>query len=155
MTEIWILVQQREGAIEDPTFGLAAEARRLIDDLGGTGRVAAVALGAFGAHGLKKSLADLPDAAQRLEWWDTAARYHLMHALALGLAAYLVGKVDWSGTAWTGWAFQMGILLFCGSLYVMPLTGWKMLGAVTPLGGLGLLMGWLLLILGALKWPAT
>ena len=123
--------------------------------LAGINGFLAVALGAFGAHGLKKSLADLPDAAQRLEWWETASRYHLVHALALGLAAYLVGKVDWSGTTWTGWAFQVGIILFCGSLYIMTLTGYRALGAVTPLGGLGLLAGWLLVVLGALKWPAS
>lgn len=109
----------------------------------------AVALGAFGAHGLKKYLADLPDAAQRLAWWETASRYHLTHALALGLLAFLVGRSGGVLTSWSGGTFQAGILLFSGSLYVMTLTGWKFLGAVTPLGGLGLLSGWLLLVMAA------
>jgi len=111
----------------------------------------AVAMGAFGAHGLKKQLAALPDLAQRLEWWETAARYQMYHALALGLLAVLATRVTWGGTTAAGWAFQLGILFFSGSLYVMTVTGWRMLGAVTPLGGLGLLTGWVLLFLAAAR----
>ena len=111
----------------------------------------AVAMGAFGAHGLKKQLAALPDMAQRLEWWETAARYQMYHALALGLLAVLATRVNWSGITAAGWAFQLGILVFSGSLYVMTLSGWQKLGAVTPLGGLGLLVGWVLLFLAAAR----
>lgn len=104
----------------------------------------AVALGAFGAHGLKTRLADLPDLTQRLDWWQTAAHYHLGHALALGLMAYLAGRNPGALTTAGGWFLIAGIVLFSGSLYAMTLTGVKALGAITPLGGICLLAGWAL-----------
>ncbi|MBU2502167.1 MAG: DUF423 domain-containing protein [bacterium] len=104
----------------------------------------AVALGAFGAHGLKTRLAHLPDQAQRLDWWQTAAHYHLTHALALVLMAYLAARVPGALTTAGGWFLLAGILLFSGSLYAMTLTGVKALGAITPLGGVCLLAGWAL-----------
>jgi uncharacterized membrane protein YgdD (TMEM256/DUF423 family) len=116
----------------------------------------AVALGAFGAHGLKSRLASHPEAARRLDWWQTAASYHLAHALAIGLAG-LIAKTAPGGTVHgnlpccAGWAFGLGTLLFSGSLYVMALTGLRKLGAVTPLGGLGLLAGWACLLAAALQ----
>lgn len=103
----------------------------------------AVALGAFGAHGLSARLSDVPDAAKRLGWWQTAAHYHLLHALALGLVALLIVKVG--AARYAGSAFVLGTLLFSGSLYVMALGGPRWLGAVTPLGGLSLLAGWAVL----------
>ena len=109
----------------------------------------AVALGAFGAHGLAGRLQELADGAQRLEWWRTAAHYHLVHALALGLAAWVAGQIPGALPRVAGWAFLGGILLFSGSLYAMTLTGIRGLGAVTPLGGLGLLAGWVCLFLAA------
>ncbi len=102
----------------------------------------AVALGAFGAHGLKTWLADKEDGPQRLEWWEKAAHYHLTHALAITLAAYLLTKGPNTWARVSGWAFSVGILLFCGSLYVMTLNGVRGLGAVTPIGGLLFLLGW-------------
>jgi uncharacterized membrane protein YgdD (TMEM256/DUF423 family) len=102
----------------------------------------AVALGAFGAHGLKAQLAPLADGAQRLEWWNTAAHYHLMHALALGLVAWLASRAPSAKVLVATLAFVFGIVLFSGSLYLMTLTGQRWLGAVTPLGGLGFLVGW-------------
>lgn len=106
----------------------------------------AVALGAFGAHGLKRMLAAAPDAAQRLDWWQTAAHYHLAHALALGLVAALAPQVAGRLPAAAGWLLLGGILLFSGSLYAMTLTGARALGAVTPVGGVCLLAGWLCLL---------
>jgi uncharacterized membrane protein YgdD (TMEM256/DUF423 family) len=113
----------------------------------------AVALGAFGAHGLKTRLADSADVARRLGWWDTASHYHLVHALALGLLALAVERVPlaWLGRA--GVAMLVGIALFSGSLYAMTLSGVTALGAVTPLGGLAFLVGWLSLGIGALRAP--
>ena len=101
----------------------------------------AVALGAFGAHGLRSSMEALEDGAKRLEWWGTAAQYHLIHALAIGLAAVLVARAPGPGAV-AGVAFSVGCLLFSGSLYTMTLTGVRALGAVTPLGGLAFLVGW-------------
>jgi uncharacterized membrane protein YgdD (TMEM256/DUF423 family) len=103
----------------------------------------AVALGAFGAHGLKARLADVADGVKRLAWWETAAHYHLMHALALGLVAFVVARAPVARVA--GFAFVIGTLLFAGSLYAMALGGPRWLGAVTPLGGLSLLAGWAIL----------
>jgi uncharacterized membrane protein YgdD (TMEM256/DUF423 family) len=102
----------------------------------------AVALGAFGAHGLRARLGPLPDGEVRLEWWTTAAHYHLVHALALAAIAFLATRSSSSAVAVAAIGFVLGIILFCGSLYVMALTGVRALGAVTPFGGLAFLVGW-------------
>ena len=102
----------------------------------------AVALGAFGAHGLRSRLESLPDGAKRLEWWNTAAHYNLTHALALALVAWLVQRGAGGTATVAGWAFVAGVLLFSGSLYAMTLTGRTALGAITPFGGMLLLVGW-------------
>lgn len=102
----------------------------------------AVALGAFGAHGLRSWLGTEPDGVQRLEWWNTAAQYHLTHALAVALAAWLAERDAGTAAVWAGWAFVLGVLLFSGSLYAMTLTGQSKLGMVTPFGGLLFLVGW-------------
>lgn len=107
-----------------------------------------VAVGAFGAHGLKGALEGLADAAQRLAWWETGARYHLVHALAIGLVAVVSGHVTSRFPAWAAGLFTVGTVLFSGSLYVMAATGVK-LGLITPLGGLCYLAGWLALGVGA------
>jgi uncharacterized membrane protein YgdD (TMEM256/DUF423 family) len=103
----------------------------------------AVGLGAFGAHGLQARLADAADGAKRLGWWQTAAHYHLMHALALVAVALLVAKAPQARYA--GFAFVLGSLLFCGSLYAMTLGAPRWFGAITPLGGVGFLVGWAVL----------
>lgn len=104
----------------------------------------AVALGAFGAHGLQTRLEGLADGAKRLGWWHTAAHYQLVHALALAVVALVIAKAPQARFA--GYAFTFGSLLFCGSLYAMTLGGPRVLGAVTPLGGLGFLAGWAILL---------
>jgi uncharacterized membrane protein YgdD (TMEM256/DUF423 family) len=111
--------------------------------LSGISGFLAVALGAFGAHGLKARLADVTEGAKRLGWWETAAHYHLMHALALGLVAFVIARAP--AARFAGLAFAVGTLLFAGSLYVMALGGPRWLGAITPLGGLSLLVGWAIL----------
>jgi uncharacterized membrane protein YgdD (TMEM256/DUF423 family) len=123
---------------------------RLLLALAAANGFLAVLLGAFGAHALRGRLTGLADGARRLEWWQTATTYHLAHALALGLAAFVVQKSATPATA-AGWSFLAGIVLFSGSLYVMTLTGVRALGAVTPLGGLAFLAGWVLLFVAALK----
>jgi uncharacterized membrane protein YgdD (TMEM256/DUF423 family) len=123
---------------------------RLLLTLAAANGFLAVLLGAFGAHALRGRLSVLEDGARRLEWWQTATTYHLVHALALGLAALIVQKGSALATS-AGWSFFAGIVLFSGSLYVMTLTGVRGLGAVTPLGGLAFLGGWALLFVAALR----
>lgn len=110
----------------------------------------AVALGAFGAHGLQARFGALADGATRLGWWTTAAHYHLAHALALGLVGCLASRTSSSAVPVAAVAFGVGVLLFSGSLYLMTLTGVRALGAVTPLGGLAFLVGW-----ASVAWAAT
>ena len=101
-----------------------------------------VALGAFGAHGLPK---DTP--AQALEWWKTAAQYHMIHALALVLTG-LAGLQGLRADA-AGWCFLLGTAIFSGTLYAMTLGAPRVLGAVTPIGGVLLLAGWIALAVAA------
>ena len=91
------------------------------------------------------------DAAARQGFWRTAADYHLAHALALGLTAYLVRRGAGSVAAWAGYLFAGGVVLFSGSLYVMALTGTRALGVVTPLGGMLLVGGWAAVALAGFK----
>jgi uncharacterized membrane protein YgdD (TMEM256/DUF423 family) len=94
----------------------------------------AVAAGAFAAHGLRERLEP-----RALEIFETGARYHMYHALAMVLAGVLTAK----RSATAGWIFQLGIVIFSGSLYALALTDVKLLGAITPVGGLAFLAGWL------------
>jgi uncharacterized membrane protein YgdD (TMEM256/DUF423 family) len=106
----------------------------------------AVAMGAFGAHRLKDRLAELGTAAN----FQTAAQYHMYHALAL-VALGVLAVAGRTGTALTvaGWSFLAGSLIFSGSLYILSITGMKWLGAITPIGGVLLLVGWAALAIAA------
>lgn len=106
----------------------------------------AVAAGAFGAHGLQGRL----DAAG-LQVFETAARYHMYHALAMGLAAVLARPPRLAGAAVAAALFLVGIVLFSGSLYALALTGQRGLGMVTPFGGVAFLAGWAMLGYAALQ----
>jgi uncharacterized membrane protein YgdD (TMEM256/DUF423 family) len=98
----------------------------------------AVLLGAFAAHGLRAHLA-----ADRLDVFETGVRYHMYHALALGLCG-LLGRTG-ARLRFAPWCFLAGIALFCGSLYALALDAGRWLGAVTPFGGIALVAGWLAL----------
>ena len=102
----------------------------------------AVAAGAFGAHALRERLEP-----RALEVFETAARYQMYHALAILLCAVLAT----SGARTAGWILQGGIVLFSGSLYALALTDVKVLGAITPIGGLAFLVGWAWLAISALR----
>lgn len=127
---------------------------RLFIALSGIFGATAVGLGAFGAHGLRPWLeANADDPAQRLGWWETAAHYHLAHAVAIAICAWLVTRGAAIAPKIAGFAFALGILLFSGTLYAMALGAPRILGAVTPLGGLAMIVGWTALALSALrKW---
>jgi uncharacterized membrane protein YgdD (TMEM256/DUF423 family) len=102
----------------------------------------AVAAGAFGAHALRARLEP-----RALEIFETGARYQMYHALAMLLAGVVATRFPGAATA--GWIFQAGIVLFAGSLYALALSDVKVLGAITPLGGVAFLIGW-----GLLAWSA-
>jgi len=107
----------------------------------------AVALGAFGAHGLKGKLADNLFSA-----FETAVQYHFYHTLALlGVALLLQRSEATLPLLLSGWLFVVGIVLFSGSLYGLALGGPKVLGPVTPLGGVCFLAGWIALFVAALR----
>ena len=107
----------------------------------------AVALGAFGAHGLRARLT-----ADLMEAFQTAVQYHFYHALALlGVAVLTLHFPNAALPRASGYLFLAGIVLFSGSLYLLALTGVRWLGAITPLGGLGFLAGWLCLCAFALS----
>ncbi len=97
-----------------------------------------VALGAFGAHGLRAVLG-----ASELGWWNTAVQYQMWHAVGLVGIAALPGPRRWPALL-----LLLGTTIFSGTLYVMALTGMRWLGAVTPIGGLLMIAGWLALALG-------
>ena len=91
-----------------------------------------VAAGAFGAHALRERLEP-----RLLEIFETGARYQLIHAVALVALSAL--RLE---ARWTGWSWVIGVIVFSGSLYVLALTGVRAWGAVTPIGGVALLVGW-------------
>lgn len=101
---------------------------------------ATAAIGAFGAHGLQHHTD-----AKGLATWETAVKYQAMHGLGLLLLAALQDKVSAGGATLTYFSFVLGILIFSGSLYALVLSGVKWLGAITPIGGLLLIAGWLIL----------
>lgn len=106
-----------------------------------------VIIGAFGAHGLPDHLAariDDPEViTKRIAQFDTAARYHLIHAVAI-LALSAIPCQNVKRQQWCGYLFLVGTLLFSGSLYVLVATNMTWLGAITPLGGLSWIAAWLL-----------
>ncbi|MBI4011652.1 MAG: DUF423 domain-containing protein [Candidatus Rokubacteria bacterium] len=113
---------------------------RLFLALGSVSGFLAVALGAFGAHLLRDRIAP-----ELVHTFETAQRQHVLHVVALLAVAW--ASTRWPGPATTaaGWLFVAGTLLFSGSLYLLAITGQRWLGAITPFGGLALLLGWLVL----------
>jgi uncharacterized membrane protein YgdD (TMEM256/DUF423 family) len=107
---------------------------------------AAVAAGAFGAHALRARLS-----ADMLQVFQTGVTYQMYHALALLAVGILMSRFSVDGSVWltsAGWLFIAGTLLFSGSLYALSLSGVSWLGAITPLGGVAFLLGWLALAVG-------
>ncbi|MGM1022702.1 MAG: DUF423 domain-containing protein [Bacillota bacterium] len=109
--------------------------------------VLAVALGAFGAHALKKRLS-----ADMMSIFQTGIQYHIAHGLGLVLLGAVAGNLVHSSLIVTaGWVMLAGILLFSGSLYALSLSGVKKLGAITPIGGVAFLASWVLVIVAVVQ----
>ena len=102
----------------------------------------AVALGAFGSHAFKSRLTEYS-----LDVYKTAVLYHLVHAMGLFVVGYLSGITNDPKIGWAGIFLILGIILFSGSLYLLAATGYKWLGAITPLGGLSFLTAWFFIFL--------
>jgi len=118
---------------------------RMFTLLGAASGLLAVAAGAFGAHALR---ARIP--ADLLAVFETGVRYQMYHALALFAVAWFSTRSTAPQVAWAGWLFVAGTIVFSGSLYALSLTGVRWLGAITPVGGVAFLAGWL-----ALAWAAV
>lgn len=114
--------------------------------VGSTSAFLAVAAGAFGAHALRDRLDD-----SLLAVFETGVRYQMYHALALLAVAWVMDR--WGGglVVWSGWLFVAGTVVFSGSLYLLALTGQRLFGAVTPVGGVALLAGWVALLVGIIR----
>ena len=106
-----------------------------------------VGIGAFGAHGLEATLT----ANGRVDTFETAVKYQFYHTLALLLLGILMLNFQQSYLSYAAYAFTGGIVVFSGSLYVLALTNITWLGAITPIGGLGFILGWIFLVLGVSK----
>ncbi|KYG59621.1 DUF423 domain-containing protein [Planococcus maritimus] len=109
----------------------------------------AVAFGAFGAHLLEGRVAD-----KYLDTWQTAVQYQMFHsigliAVAILMSSALIGPL--SSLSWAGYLMLAGIVIFSGSLYVLSLSGISVLGAITPIGGLAFIAGWVMLMIAAAK----
>ena len=114
---------------------------------GGLAALAAVALGAFGAHALKSRLS-----AEMLSVWHTGVEYHIYHALGLLAVGLLAQQLPGSALLkWSGWAMLAGIILFSGSLYALAFCGERWLGAITPVGGVAFLVAWALVVAAVLR----
>lgn len=105
-----------------------------------------VAAGAFGAHALKQKLDQ-----EMLAIFEVGSRYQMYHALAMCVAAWASTVTPGIWAPLSGWLFFAGALIFSGSLYALSLTGIRLLGAITPIGGVILLIGWLCLAMAAFK----
>jgi uncharacterized membrane protein YgdD (TMEM256/DUF423 family) len=119
---------------------------RLFITVGALSGCLAVAAGAFGAHALRERLS-----ASLLETFQTGATYQMYHALALVALGILLARFSVDGSTWltaAGWLFAAGTVLFSGSLYLLALTDTRWLGAITPLGGVAFILGWLALAVG-------
>lgn len=92
----------------------------------------------------------IPD--KYLETWQTAVQYQMFHAVGLLVLGLLAGKIDSPLINWSGWLMLIGIILFSGSLFVLSVTQIKVLGAITPLGGVSFLVAWVLMIIAAYKY---
>ena len=116
---------------------------KLILSIGAILGALSVAIGAFGAHALKATL----EANQRLETFETAVKYQFYHTFAIIVVGLLLAKFDDKLLQYSSISFLAGIIIFSGSLYALSISGVTKWGAVTPFGGLFLIIGWALMLL--------
>ena len=111
----------------------------------------AVGLGAFGAHALKAKL----EAADRLSTYQTAVQYHFLHTIVLLIIGLLMYKIQSNWLNYSAYMMIAGLLFFSGSLYALCLSGVKWLGAITPIGGVFFILGWLFMFIAIYKTRMT
>ncbi|RED97509.1 DUF423 domain-containing protein [Marinoscillum furvescens] len=116
-------------------------------NLGSTFAALAVIIGAFGAHALEATLI----ANDKIATYDTAVQYHMFHALAILIVGLLMKHQPHQLLKLVSYLFVAGITVFSGSLYVLSITNYSILGAITPLGGVAFIAGWILLIAYLIK----
>lgn len=115
--------------------------------LGSINMFLAVGLGAFGAHGLQSRLSE-----RMFEIYQTGVQYHMIHAIGILIIAIVADRIGNPAIlSWAGWAFILGIIFFSGSLYILSISGVKVLGAITPIGGVLFMVGWILLAISAVR----
>ena len=107
----------------------------------------AVMIGAFGAHALQNLL----ETSGRTDTFETAVKYQFYHALALVLLGILMLNIKHNMLNYAGYSFVIGTIIFSGSLYILCLTGITKFGAITPIGGVFLILGWVFLLIGIVK----
>ncbi|MEI3604264.1 DUF423 domain-containing protein [Pseudogracilibacillus sp. SE30717A] len=119
---------------------------KLLFIIGAINGFLAVALGAFGAHGLEGKISE-----NAIKTWEKAVTYQMFHTGSILITAVLMLKFQSSTLMWAGWMFIIGILLFSGSLYIYSTTGIRSLAMITPFGGVIFLIGWILLGYAVMK----
>jgi uncharacterized membrane protein YgdD (TMEM256/DUF423 family) len=115
--------------------------------LGGILGAIGVALGAFGSHGLN----DILTQNARLDTFDTASQYHLIHALGLLIIGLLAERTPSRYLTWAGYAMVAGVIIFSGSLYILAVFNLRFMGAIAPIGGTAFILSWGLIAFAALK----
>lgn len=121
--------------------------QKLFLTLGSIAMALAVILGAFGAHGLKKMISE-----EMLTIFETGVTYHFYHAIGLLVVGIIAGYLpDSTLLYWSGWLMIAGIIIFSGSLYLLSVSGISWLGAITPVGGLCLIISWILFAIATWK----
>jgi len=116
---------------------------------GAVNALLSVAFGAFGAHMLEGRVAE-----KYLDTWQTAVQYQMFHSIGLIVVAILMSTTLFGplgSLSWAGYLMLAGIVIFSGSLYVLSLTGISVLGAITPIGGVAFIAGWIMLIIAVIK----
>lgn len=121
--------------------------QKLVLSFGAISGLLGICLGAFGAHAMKKMLEE----SGKLEVYETAVKYQFYHAFALLILGILMQKAQPAVYTYSGYAFMLGTVIFSGSLYILCFSGISKWGAVTPIGGVILIVGWGLLLLGILR----